>query len=184
MNIKGKRVTLRAMEKCDCPLIVEMFNDPEMENLVVGWSFPLAQFAQERWLEEHYRDQNNLRFIIEDERGQAVGVATLVEIDWKNRCAVHGIKIARQADRGRGIGTDAVMALMRYAFDELQLNRLETTWFATNIPSQSMYLKCGWQKEGVKRRSVYKRGEYRDLVLAGVLAEEYRALVAANHYWG
>ena len=183
MNIKGKRVTLRAMEKSDCPLIVEMFNDPEMENLVVGWSFPLAEFAQEKWLEDHYRDQNNFRFVIEDENKQAVGIATLVEIDWKNRSAVHGIKIAQKADRGKGIGTDTVMAIMRYAFDELQLNRLETTWFATNIPSQSMYLKCGWQKEGVKRRSVYKRGEYRDLVIAGILAEEYHTLVAANRYW-
>ena len=75
MNIKGKRVTLRAMEKSDCPLIVEMFNDPEMENLVVGWSFPLAEFAQEKWLENHCGDQTNLRFVIEDEKKQKVNGA-------------------------------------------------------------------------------------------------------------
>ena len=183
MNIRGKKITLRAIEKDDCRLIVEMFNDPEMENLVVGWSFPLSEFSQEKWIEEHYRDQHNLRFVIENEQKETLGIATLVEIDWKNRSAVHGIKIAKRTDRGRGIGTDVVMALMRYAFDELQLNRLETTWFATNLASEQMYLKCGWKKEGIKRQSVYKRGQYRDLVVAGVLEKEYRALTAENHYW-
>ena len=47
MNIKGKFVTLRAMEKRDCELIRGMFNDPDMENLVVGWAFPVSEFAQE-----------------------------------------------------------------------------------------------------------------------------------------
>ena len=37
MNIYGKKVVLRAIELSDCALIQDMFNDPEMENLVVGW---------------------------------------------------------------------------------------------------------------------------------------------------
>lgn len=48
MNIKGKKVTLRAMEKQDCEMIREMFNDPEIENLVVGWAFPVSSYAQEK----------------------------------------------------------------------------------------------------------------------------------------
>lgn len=183
MNIRGKKVTLRAMEKKDGPLLVEIFNDPEIENLVVGWSFPLSEFAQEKWLENHYQDQNNFRFIIEDEEGQAVGVATLVEIDWKNRSATHGIKIVQQANRGRGIGTDAVMAIMRYAFDELQLNRLDGSWFPENIASKNMYMKCGWKEEGIKKQCVFKRGKYRDLILTGILAQDYYDLIEKNHYW-
>lgn len=42
MNIVGKLVTLRAMERSDCEMVKEMFNDPEIENLVVGWSFPVS----------------------------------------------------------------------------------------------------------------------------------------------
>lgn len=183
MNIKGKKVTLRAMEPRDCGLITGMFNDPEIENLVVGWAFPLSEFAQQKWLENHYGDSNHFRFVIEDEQKRAVGVATLVDIDWKNRSATHGIKIAGAADRGKGIGTDTVMAIMRYAFDELQLNRLDTSWFPENAASQKMYLKCGWREEGLKRKCIFKRGAYRDLALSGILAEDYHALVEQNHYW-
>ena len=54
MNIYGKKVVLRAMEPTDCELVREIFNDPEIESLVVGWAFPLSQYAQEKWYEKHY----------------------------------------------------------------------------------------------------------------------------------
>ena len=69
MNIYGKKVVLRAMEKTDSDLIIGMFNDPEVEDLVVGWSFPVSRFAQEKWLDAHYGDQKNLRFVIETADG-------------------------------------------------------------------------------------------------------------------
>ena len=122
MNIFGKKVVLRAMEFSDCELVKEMFNDPEIEDLVVGWAFPLSQYAQEKWYEKHFSDQD-FRFIIETKDDGAIGVATLSDIDWKNKMAHHGIKLAKKDIRGKGYGTDAVMAIMRYAFDELGLNR-------------------------------------------------------------
>ena len=129
MNIKGKKVTLRAMEKKDCEMVREMFNDPELENLVVGWAFPVSSYAQEKWFEAHYGDNTNFRFVIETKEDGTVGIATLTGIDWKNRRATHGIKLANKERRAKGIGTDTVMAIMRYAFDELQLNRLDSSWF-------------------------------------------------------
>ncbi len=183
MNIKGKRVTLRAMEREDCEMVREMFNDPEIENLVVGWAFPLSSYAQEKWFESHYNDRTDFRFIIETPEDGAVGIATLTDIDWKNRCAMHGIKLANKERRAKGIGTDAVMAIMRYAFDELQLHRLDGAWFDDNLPSKNMYKKCGWVEEGVRREYIFKQGKYRDLTVVGVLASDYRALIEKNHYW-
>lgn len=183
MNIKGKKVTLRAMEKQDCEMVREMFNDPEMEGLVVGWAFPVSSYAQEKWFEAHYADDTNFRFVIETEEDGAVGIATLTGIDWKNRRAVHGIKLANKERRAKGVGTDAVMAIMRYAFDELQLNRLDGSWFPENAASKGLYQKCGWTEEGVRRAYIFKNGKYRDLVVVGILAAEYHALIEKNHYW-
>jgi len=183
MNIKGHFVTLRAMEKKDCELVREMFNDPEMESLVVGWAFPISQYAQEKWLENHYGDTSSFRFVIETEADGAVGIATLTDIDWKNRRATHGIKLAKSEKRSKGIGTDTVMAIMRYAFDELQLNRLDGSWFPTNIASKTMYMKCGWKEEGIRRRYVFKNGQYHDIVMSGILADDYHILVEHNKYW-
>ena len=183
MNIYGNRVILRAIEKKDCKMICEMFNDPEMEKSVVGWAFPISEFAQERWLDNHYNDQSNLRFVIETKEDGAVGIATLTGIDWKNRHATHGIKLASNAQRGKGIGTDTVMAIMKYAFDELGLHRLESTRFATNTASKKLFEKCGWLEEGIKKECVYKNGEYKDLVLIRILDSEYYDLIANINYW-
>lgn len=183
MNIYGKRVILRAMEMEDCEMVRKMFNDPELENLVVGYAFPISQYAQEKWFESHYNDQNNFRFIIETPEDGAIGIATLTDIDWKNRHATHGIKLFKKEVRTKGIGTDTVMAIMRYAFDELQLNRLNGSWFDDNLPSKNMYMKCGWKEEGVKREYVFKRGKYRDLTIVGVLAKDYYTLIEDNYYW-
>ena len=75
------------------------------------------------------------------------------------------------------------MAIMRYAFDELQLNRLDGSWFPENEASKGMYTKCGWVEEGVRRNYIFKDGKYRDLVVVGILANEYRNLIEKNHYW-
>lgn len=183
MNILGKKVILRAVEPSDVELIIEMFNDSEIENMVVGWSFPLSKYAQEKWLENNYNDPNNHRFVIETAEDGAVGIATLTDIDWKNRKANHGMKIANIKNKGKGIGTDTVMAIMRYAFDELQLHRLDGGWFKENTASAGLYKKCGWKEEGIRKEYIYKRGAYRDLVEVGILSTEYYELVEKNQYW-
>ena len=53
MIIKGNIVTLRAMSEKDLQLVCDMFNDPELENLVVGWSFPISFEQQKKWFENH-----------------------------------------------------------------------------------------------------------------------------------
>lgn len=183
MNIKGKFVTLRAIEREDLELMRGMLNDPEIENLVVGWAFPISKYQQEKWYENNINNNNSLRFIIETPEDGAIGLATLTDIDWKNRRATHGIKLANKKSRTKGVGTDTVMAIMRYAFDELQLNRLNGSWFETNIASQKLYTKCGWQVEGKQREYVYKNGKYRDLVIVGVLRDEYNKVVESTNYW-
>ena len=184
MNIKGRFVTLRAIEREDLELMREMLNDPEIESLDVGWAFPVSKYQQEQWYEKSINDKNNFRFIIETEMDGAIGIATLINIDWKNRRAEHGIKLANREKRTKGIGMDVVMAIMKYAFDELQLNRLDGSWFDDNTASKKLYQKCGWKVEGRIRSCVYKNGKYKDLDVVGILRDEYYELVNNNYYWG
>lgn len=185
MNIKGKLVTLRAIEKDDQELLRDMINDPDIERMVGGYSFPISTDQQLDWYQKNANDGRNLRLIIETEEDGPVGFANVVNIDWKNRSAFHGIKIANKQFRSKGIGTDTVMAVMKYVFDELQLNRLDGTIITYNEPSRKLYCeKCGWTVEGVRRKAVYKSGEYHDELIVGILKEDYQNLVVKNKYWG
>lgn len=66
MNIKGEKVTLRAMTRNDMAMICDMFNDPDMENLVVGWAFPISIEQQNAWFDKNMNDNRNGSSIIKD----------------------------------------------------------------------------------------------------------------------
>ena len=65
------------------------------------------------------------------------------------------------------------MSLLRYAFDELRLNRVSATFLDYNIPSQAAFKRCGFQIEGRMRQHIYKNGKFHDLLFAGILRDEY-----------
>lgn len=174
MNLIGKKVILRAMELEDMELFREMTNDPNMERLIAGWSFPISKQQQLDWYNRVYNDNKSLRFtVVLKENNSVVGMVNLVDIDWKNGTAMHGIRLSDDAPKNQGIGTDAVMTLMRYAFEELRLHRLNGGRIEDNYASEKLYKKCGWVDEGIQRESIFCEGKYHDYISVGILAQEY-----------
>lgn len=185
MMIVGKKVFLRAIEESDLPLLHTWANDREIWSQLGGWKFPTNFKSQKRWFAGLSADQSNHRWVIEllDEN-LVIGTANLVNIDWKNRHASHGILIGDQNLRGKRYGTDTVLAVMRYAFDELNFERLDSDIIEYNAASLRLYLgSCGWKEEGRQRRWHYRGGRYWDRILIGVTRDDYRELVNANGYW-
>jgi RimJ/RimL family protein N-acetyltransferase len=184
MIIKGKITTLRAIELEDLDLLKSLINDPTIEKLVGGYSFPVSTYTQIKWFESLKSENNNLRLIVDLKGVGAVGLINLVNICWKNRTAFHGIKLLPEKTSRQGVGTDAVMSLMKYAFEELQLNRLETLIVEYNIISQKLYSeKCGWTLEGKKRKALFNSNKYHDNLMFGILRNEYFDLIQKNKYW-
>jgi RimJ/RimL family protein N-acetyltransferase len=185
MSIEGKRVRLRAVEEGDLPLLHLWANDEELWSQLGGWRFPTSMDAVKSWFSGLKNDALNLRLIIECiEDGEAIGTANLVDIDWKNSHATHGMLLASPERRGKGYGFDTVMAVMRYAFDELQLERLETDIIEYNAPSLALYVgRCQWQEEGRLRRWHFRKGRRWDKVLVGVTRDEYADLTRSSRYW-
>lgn len=76
-----------------------------------------------------------------------------------------GQKHARQ-----GHMTDAVAAVIRFAFDGLGLHRLEAACMPENGPSAALLLKCGFSEEGYAPAYLKINGEWRDHRLFGLVA--------------
>ncbi len=180
MNLEGSKVVLRALELEDMEFLREILNDPDIEKMVIGWSFPTSKYEQEKWYERTITDKQNLKFAIQIRDGETIGMATLGSIDWKNRKAIHGIKLSKNAPKGQGYATDAVMVIMKYAFEELQLNRLYGSILEYNIASQRLYAKCGWVVEGKVRQSIFKNNKYHDEIIVGILIDDYFTLLQSK----
>ena len=179
MNILGKGIVLRAIEATDIDALHHWNNDPEIQNNLGGWHFPTSRASVEKWVGSFRIDSTDQRFIIEAEGHGAVGMANLVQINWKDRNGFHGMLIGDRNLHGRGIGASVVSAIMRYAFEELGLERIDTTIVEYNAASLKLYLqKCGWVEEGRKARAIYRQGRFWTNVLLGVTRAQYDALKA------
>lgn len=184
MNIHGRIVTLRAIEPEDLPLLKDWSNDAEIQRLLGGWHFPTSMADQRAWLAGLNCRSNDQRFAIDAPGVGLVGTANLVNIDWKNRTAFHGMLLGKREQQQRGLGRDTIMTIMRYAFDELGLAHLDGDMIEYNASSLKVYVeRCGWEVQGRKRGWYFREGRRWDKVLVGVSAEIYRENVARTGYW-
>lgn len=184
MELRGKKVVLRAVEREDIEMLRELTNSPEFETMIVGWSFPVSKKEQEEWFDRCKNCNDVIRYTITTELDGAVGMIGLKDIDWKNGVASGlGMRIAKKELRTKGLATDAWMTLMRYAFEELRLNRINGSALDYNKISLHVCEKVGFKIEGVQRQAVYKNGRYVDLIIMGCLKNDYEELIEKNHYW-
>ena len=184
MLIKGKYVTLRAIEQKDLALLHEWHNDPDIAYQLGGWHFPGSLDYLQQWFLNLKDDVLNQRFAIDTKEFGLIGTANLVNIDWKNNNAFHGMMLGNKNIHGKGLGTDTIMAIMRYAFEELHLERLDGSIIAYNEISQNVYLnKCGWKKEGIQRNWYYRKNQYWDRIMVGATKDDYAEIIKSNQYW-
>lgn len=184
MNIEGKHVLLRAIEPSDLPMLQRWANDPAIQRMLGGWHFPTSMKDQEAWWSTLSCQSTNQRFAIETRDLGLIGTANLVSIDWKNRNAFHGMLLGEDHARGKGYGVDTIMSVMRYAFNELGMARLDTDIIEYNEASQNVYFeKCGWLVEGRKTNAYFRDGKYWSKILAGITRDRYNEVVASSSYW-
>ncbi len=183
MNIHGDRVVLRAVEMGDLAKLQQWANNPEIQFNLGRWHFPLSESALLQWFETFRHDGMDQRFIIENEDHGAIGMTNLVNINWKDRNAFTGLLIGATPLRRKGYGVDTVRTLMRYAFEELGLERLDTTIIAHNEASLRLYTgKCGWIEEGRKARAFFRRNQFHDNVILGITRDRYRACLESGSF--
>jgi RimJ/RimL family protein N-acetyltransferase len=110
--------------------------------------------------------------VVELATDELAGEALLWAIDRHNRSAHVGISL-RPAFRGRGFGLDVVRVLCRYGFAILGLHRLQVETLSDNHAMIAIAERAGFVREGVTRGSEWVNGEFADVVIFGLLAEEF-----------
>ena len=174
MELKFGNVRLRAIEKEDCDLLKLLMNSSGVEKMTVGWSQPVSTMMQEKWIEKYENTETTMRWMIELANGTTLGMIMLTEIDWKNRNAEIGIKTnPYEKNRMAGDVKNASYAVMKYAFEELGLHRLDSNLLKYNIFSLKLNESLGFKLEGIRKSKIYKNGTWNDVCCYGFLAEDY-----------
>ena len=109
--------------------------------------------------------------------GRMIGRIVLADIEDEWKAEIWRIYIADTALRGRGLGKEAMLAMMKYCFEELNLKRLYLDHYTGN-PASFLYQSRGFKYEGVLRDNCRKNGRLYDVHLMSMLASEYAELYA------
>lgn len=173
--LRGERVHLTPLAQADALTMAGWGLDLDyLRHLDAEPAFPRTEQQVLDWMREHSRGREDylfgIRLALTDE---LIGFVELGEIAWTHRTAWLALGIGEGRHRRRGYGTEALRLALDYAFNELNLYRLQLTVFAYNHAAIALYEKLGWRREGVFREALQRDGQRHDIFLYGLLAREW-----------
>jgi len=170
--ITGTKIYLRAAEHEDKTIWAALENHPDPREYMFH-ALPTSPEEQFAIMEKSKADHNTILFTIcERETNEPIGVAAFYRIDWIGRMAIYYIGIAQKENWSKGFGTEATNVMIDYAFDTLNLNRIQLHVFTENARAVKSYEKCGFKIEGTLRQAMYHKGVYCDFYVMGILKSD------------
>lgn len=137
----------------------------------------------DKWFETITNDDSRLDFIISQQRDvELMGTISLTNIDWYNRSANMSIIIPRKHNHNKGIGSEAVFLLLLYAFETLNLNRVQIQMPAYNSLAIAVANKIGFQQEGELRQAYFDKNEYHNVLQFGILKSDFEKKKMTGDY--
>ena len=176
---RGEKIELRAVQREYLPKYVEWLNDWEVSQfLMPGVPIPMNIEDETDWFENRRKaGKENIVFAIVTLDGdRLIGNCGLHGIDYKNRSATFGIVIGDKDYLNQGYGTDATRTLLRFAFEQLGLNRVDLWVYDFNPRAMRAYEKAGFKRVGVKRQGLFRNGAFHDEVLMDILRDEWEKI--------
>ena len=167
MKLKGKIVSLRAIEPSDIDVLYQWENDTETWN-VSNTQTPYSRFVLEQYIASAHQDiysVKQLRLMICNEEERAVGSIDLFDFDPNHLRAGIGILVADKSDRKKGYAFDALNVLVDYCFSILNLHQLYCNITIDNEASILLFQKQGFQVTGIKKQWVRDGDVYKDELL-------------------
>jgi RimJ/RimL family protein N-acetyltransferase len=144
-------------------------------------------FADEKtfadWVASRVALEDPYSYAIINPAGDAVGIATLMEIRPAARSVEVGHIVYSPALQRSPLGTEAQYLLARYAFETLGNRRYEWKCNALNAPSRRAALRYGFVFEGILRQHMIAKGRNRDTAYYSILDSEWPARKAAFERW-
>ena len=173
--LRGSRVRLTALTQDDLPTVAEWHQNAEFLRLLDALpAYPKTETSLAQWLDDTDKATDTFLFAIRSlDSDTPIGYVELDGILWIHRVSGVSIAIGEAQHWGKGYGSEAMQLVLRFAFDELNLHRVQLTVFSYNERAIALYEKLGFQREGVYREHLQRDGRRYDMYLYGLLRSEW-----------
>ncbi|MFU8796871.1 MAG: GNAT family N-acetyltransferase [Dehalococcoidia bacterium] len=173
-TIETERLILRPFQISDAARVKELAGAYEIYRPTLNIPHPYEDGMAERWISTHaaqfYSGEGvNLAVTLKGD-GLLIGAIGLGASPKHNRAELgYWIGVPYW---GNGYCTEAAIAVIRYGFGALKLHKITCSHMEWNTASGRVMQKAGMQREGVLTDHLVKDGEYRTMVLYGILNGE------------
>ena len=164
---EGKLIRLRAFDSSDLIKLQDFSNDyTVMRGASAAILYPsTAEDAGRMMSGSTSYTAGEYQFAVETKTDRIlIGQCGFIKINWKNRVGELAILIGSADYRGKGYGADAVQLLCTLGFEELNLHKIKASVIDFNDAALRCYEKCGFQREGILQKEIYREGAYHDVI--------------------
>lgn len=174
--LETPRLLLRAHEPGDAPALAALCNDIDVVRWTSSHPFPYELKHAQEWIanrEPDYQAQKaSVHGAFLKDTGELIG-----GVGFHNRTPDHqraelGYLVGKKFWR-QGYATELARRLVQHGFEDLKFSRIHAGVFSGNTASERVLKKIGFQREGVQRRHINRFGTWHDLMLFGLLREEW-----------
>lgn len=176
-TLECDRLILRRMKRTDAADMYEYAKEECVTEYLLWNPHDSVQYTEQylKYVQGKYRDGEFYDWaVILKSENKMIGTCGFTSIDVDNNSAEVGYVISPHY-RGQGYAAEALAKVIRFGFDELELNRLEAKYIVGNDASLRVMEKCNMSFEGVSKSSMMIKGKYRDIGHCAILRSEYYA---------
>ena len=174
------------------PMISDDFNS--FENLTKDksmWIYFTSDLSDRAdlhyWIDTALSDMENktrLAFtIIEKSSDSPVGSTSFGNISFRDRRIEIGWTWISREFQGKGVNSQIKYLMLKYAFEKLDIERVEIKTDVLNIPARKALLRIGAKEEGVLRsHTLMTHGRRRDTIYYSILRSEWESIKIRNNW--
>ncbi len=147
MRINGEKVFLTAITYDDCEDFIRWRNSDFIKSRFI-YRKDITIEQQRKWIETKVLTGKVAQFIIWDRLDKKkIGSVYLQNIDKDKKEAEYGVLIGEKEYTGRGLGTESANLIIRYGFEQLNLEKIYLRVLKNNLPARKAYEKVGFKEE-------------------------------------
>lgn len=162
---------IRKLKCKDAFFMLEWMKDRDINSI---FSVNFAEYTEKKVIDfiEHSFTEVNQHFAVVNENDEYQGTISLKNISEKDKNAEYAV-VFRKCAQGTGIAQEATKEILKYAFCELNLEKVYLNVLEENIRARKFYEKMGFQKEGIFMNHKFIGNEFKNLWWFGMLKENF-----------